>query len=57
MISDALHIYKLLDTNVSNGTKQALLELLCFYNNKRCVINNLFFEHWFSSSKENYIWQ
>lgn len=56
-MSNALHIYKLLDTNVSNGTKQALLELLCFFNNKEWVVKNLIFEQWFSSSKKNYIWK
>lgn len=56
-VSDALHIYNLLDTNVSNGTKQALLELLCFYNCKEYVIKNLIFEQWFTSSKKNYVWQ
>lgn len=56
-VSNALHIYKLLDTNVSNGTKQALLELLCFFNNKEWVVKNLKFEQWFSSSKKNYIWK
>lgn len=56
-MSDALHIYKLLDANVSNETKQALLELLCFYNNESCATNNLLIEQWFSKSKEKYIWQ
>lgn len=56
-MSHALHIYKLLDANVSNETKQLLLELLCFYNNESNSINNLLIEQWFSKPKEKYTWQ
>ncbi|KAJ8681671.1 hypothetical protein QAD02_017463 [Eretmocerus hayati] len=32
MVSESLNVYELLDGNIKNGTKQAFLELLCFYN-------------------------
>ncbi|KAK1125637.1 hypothetical protein K0M31_005198 [Melipona bicolor] len=57
MVSDALHIYKLLDSNVSNETKQLLLELLCFYNNETAAQNNLHLEQWFVISQNLHIWQ
>ncbi|KOX79803.1 hypothetical protein WN51_11414 [Melipona quadrifasciata] len=57
MVSNALHIYKLLDSNVSNETKQLLLELLCFYNNETTAQNNLHLEQWFVTSQNLHIWQ
>ncbi|XP_011497620.1 PREDICTED: protein PTCD3 homolog, mitochondrial [Ceratosolen solmsi marchali] len=33
-VKDSLHIYELLEKNVKLETKQALLELLCFYNSE-----------------------
>ncbi|CAL7938309.1 unnamed protein product [Xylocopa violacea] len=54
-ISDALDIYKLLETNVSNQAKQALLELLCFYNDKNSEVNKLIFEQWCATAKKKYI--
>nr|XP_034179190.1 protein PTCD3 homolog, mitochondrial isoform X1 [Osmia lignaria] len=47
-LSDAVDIYELLETNVSNKTKQALLELLCFYNYGNVPYNTLPIEHWYS---------
>lgn len=57
MVSDALHIYKLLNSNVSNETKQLLLELLCFYNHETTAQNNLHLEQWFVISQDTHIWQ
>lgn len=31
-VSDALHVYKLLDKDVSKATKQSLLEIMCYTN-------------------------
>lgn len=31
-VADVLHVYQLLERNVKKETKQAILELLCFYN-------------------------
>ncbi|XP_033343654.1 protein PTCD3 homolog, mitochondrial [Bombus vosnesenskii] len=56
-VSDALHIYKLLDYNVSNDTKQILLELLCFYNNEINSQNNSRLEDWFTAKQNKYVWQ
>ncbi|CAD1468903.1 unnamed protein product, partial [Heterotrigona itama] len=57
MVSDALHIYKLLDSNVSNETKQILLELLCFYNHETAAQNNLYLEQWFIMFQNTRIWK
>ncbi|XP_068978689.1 small ribosomal subunit protein mS39 isoform X2 [Bombus flavifrons] len=57
IVPDALHIYKLLDYNVSNDTKQILLELLCFYNNENNSQNNSRLEDWFTAKQDKYAWQ
>lgn len=57
IVPDALHIYKLLDYNVSNDTKQLLLELLCFYNNEANSQNNSHLEQWFTTKQDKYAWQ
>ncbi|XP_071865828.1 small ribosomal subunit protein mS39 [Bombus fervidus] len=57
IVPDALHIYKLLDYNVSNDTKQILLELLCFYNNEINSQNNSRLEEWFTTKQDKYLWQ
>lgn len=54
---NALHIYKLLDYNVSNDTKQILLELLCFCNNKIDSQSNSRLEEWFTTKQDKYVWQ
>ncbi|CAK9824805.1 Protein PTCD3 homolog, mitochondrial [Anthophora retusa] len=55
-ISEALHIYKLLKTNVSNEAKQSLLELLCFYTDQDTLHMDLYFEKWFIKNKEKKVW-
>ncbi|XP_033174927.1 protein PTCD3 homolog, mitochondrial isoform X3 [Bombus impatiens] len=55
IVPDALHIYKLLDYNVSNDTKQILLELLCFYNNYSQSNSRL--EEWYTIKQDKYVWQ
>ncbi|XP_043600348.1 protein PTCD3 homolog, mitochondrial isoform X2 [Bombus pyrosoma] len=57
IVPDALHIYKLLDYNVSNDTKQILLELLCFYNDETNSQNNSRIEEWFTTKQDKYAWQ
>lgn len=37
-IANVLHVYKLLEEKVSKETKQAILELLCFYNSNTELI-------------------
>lgn len=54
---EALHVYKLLDHNVSNDTKQILLELLCFYNSGTNSQNISRLEEWFTLSYDKYAWQ
>lgn len=56
IVPDALHVYKLLDYNVSNDTKQILLELLCFYNNEINTQNSCL-EKWFAAKQDKYVWQ
>lgn len=56
-VSDAIHIYKLLETSVSNEIKQALLELLCFYNDEANALNDFPFERWFIRSQNKNIWR
>jgi hypothetical protein len=34
-VVEALHVYELLEKNVKVETKQALLEMLCFYNSEQ----------------------
>lgn len=64
---DALNIYKLLDENTSIETKQALFELLCYYNNTNndndkeitttIYQQQLFEEKWFRQSDKNLNWK
>ncbi|OAD52030.1 hypothetical protein WN48_03322 [Eufriesea mexicana] len=53
-ISDAVHIYNLLEDNISDETKQVLLELLCFYQNENKLLNKLHFELHFQAINEKY---
>ncbi|CAK9807450.1 Protein PTCD3 homolog, mitochondrial [Anthophora quadrimaculata] len=55
--SEALHIYKLLKTNVSNEAKQALLELLCFCTEQDNLYTNPYFERWYIKNKHKIFWQ
>ncbi|XP_048268623.1 protein PTCD3 homolog, mitochondrial isoform X3 [Bombus terrestris] len=57
IVPEALHVYKLLDHNVSNDTKQILLELLCFYNSGTNSQNISRLEEWFTLSYDKYAWQ
>ncbi|XP_054013205.1 protein PTCD3 homolog, mitochondrial isoform X1 [Hylaeus anthracinus] len=55
-VADALDIYNLLECDVSNKTKQALLELLCFYNANTDSAYNLPHERWFVKPNETTYW-
>ncbi|CAK9794674.1 Protein PTCD3 homolog, mitochondrial [Anthophora plagiata] len=55
--SEALNIYKLLKTNISNETKQSLLELLCFCGDEDGIYTNLYFEQWYIKNKHKIFWQ
>ncbi|XP_031842745.1 small ribosomal subunit protein mS39 [Nomia melanderi] len=54
-VSDALDIYKLLP-NVSNTTKQALLELLCFSNADADMFTPYEYQKWFFLLSKNSQW-
>ncbi|XP_076241741.1 small ribosomal subunit protein mS39 [Calliopsis andreniformis] len=54
--SDAMSIYNLLDGDISNGSKQALLELLCFNNGTTNNIKALPHERWFCKYQDKKIW-
>lgn len=41
-VADVLHVYKLLEEDVTKETKQAILELLCFYNSETEQISEVF---------------
>ncbi|XP_076166673.1 small ribosomal subunit protein mS39 isoform X2 [Ptiloglossa arizonensis] len=53
--SDAIDIYKSLKGNVSNETKQALLELLCFTNGAEDIFDKLPLEQWALSTPQK-VW-
>ncbi|XP_015432428.1 PREDICTED: protein PTCD3 homolog, mitochondrial [Dufourea novaeangliae] len=56
-ISDAVHIYKLMEGNVSNEAKQSLFELLCFYNGDTETLEKSSNERWFFRVKKRKQWQ
>lgn len=53
-INDALQIYNLLEDNVSNETKQVLLELLCFYRSEDTLQDKLHFQYLYQSNDTGY---
>lgn len=55
-LSDAITIYKSLESDVSNTAKQALLESLCFYSNNKIESKELPIEKWYSK-REKPFWQ
>lgn len=55
--SDALAIYQLLEEQVSDDTKQSLLELLCYYNNEDKFPEELMEEKWFRRSEKSPTWK
>ncbi|XP_076631731.1 small ribosomal subunit protein mS39 isoform X2 [Colletes latitarsis] len=52
----SLEIYNLLEENVSNETKQALLELLCYYNKTTYENEHFLQEQWFMKINYTKIW-
>lgn len=58
-LSDAIHVYRLLEGEVSNDAKQMLLELLCFFDNRNIYLSNdISFERWFHDEKiTQHLWQ
>ncbi|XP_043266912.1 protein PTCD3 homolog, mitochondrial [Venturia canescens] len=58
-IPDALTIYNLLEGEVSVESKQALLELLCFYNSEEQLADDLSEERWYRKSvdRQRHIWK
>lgn len=57
-ISNCITIYDLLKGEMTVPTKQALLELLCFYNNSNRTSDELLETHWYSieQNKKKNIW-
>ncbi|XP_076295611.1 small ribosomal subunit protein mS39 [Lasioglossum baleicum] len=55
-VSDALHIYNLLEGDVSNTAKQNLLELLCFCNSREDTFKMLPHDQWFNKPDTQLIW-
>ena len=54
--SEAIEIYKLIENDVSNETKQALLELLCFHNGEPNTSKQFPHEQWFYRHKDKKMW-
>ena len=54
--SEAIEIYKLIENDVSNETKQALLELLCFHNGEPNLSKQFPHEQWFCRFKDKKMW-
>ncbi|XP_076678408.1 small ribosomal subunit protein mS39 isoform X2 [Andrena cerasifolii] len=54
--SEAIEIYKLIEDDVSNETKQALLELLCFHNGEPNLSKQFPHEQWFCRHKDKKMW-
>lgn len=50
-VSDAITIYDLLKGDITIPTKQALLELLCFYNNSQPSNTDFLEYRWYEMSK------
>uniref|UniRef100_A0A0C9PNM1 CG4679 protein n=1 Tax=Fopius arisanus TaxID=64838 RepID=A0A0C9PNM1_9HYME len=55
--SDAIAIYELLEEEVSDDTRQSLLELLCFYNSNEKFPGELLEEKWFKRSEKPQVWK
>ncbi|XP_012283208.1 protein PTCD3 homolog, mitochondrial [Orussus abietinus] len=54
-VTDAIKIYELLEGEISTTGKQALLELLCFYNSTDPQSNELHEERWFQYAQKNVV--
>ncbi|XP_032675324.1 protein PTCD3 homolog, mitochondrial isoform X2 [Odontomachus brunneus] len=52
-VSDAITIYDLLKVDITIPTKQALLELLCFYNNSQPINTDLLEYRWYQTNKRD----
>ncbi|XP_015127821.1 protein PTCD3 homolog, mitochondrial [Diachasma alloeum] len=55
--SDAIAIYQLLEEQVSDETKESLLELLCYYNNNEKFPEELSEEKWFRRTETSTTWK
>ncbi|XP_063976240.1 small ribosomal subunit protein mS39 [Diachasmimorpha longicaudata] len=55
--TDAIAIYELLEEQVSDETKQSLLELLCYYNNEEKFPEEWLEEKWFRRSEKSQGWK
>lgn len=56
-VSNSILIYDLLKGEITISTKQALLELLCFYNNIESASDELLETRWYAlNQKQKNIW-
>ncbi|XP_012146908.2 small ribosomal subunit protein mS39 [Megachile rotundata] len=55
-VQDAAAMYEALEAKVSNTTKQALLELLLYYNNDRIISKEFPMEQWYNKPQQ-YMWR